>query len=120
MVKDKNLVIRSEDTIFNKIINFFKKKIFKESPTEKIVTRTNLNENNRKKEKFLDNISLKDDIEERYLIEKVEKNPDLLNSMTTEEIDKLNEALKHQQNILDKKIEQLENDISIQKRLNKS
>lgn len=114
MSKDKNLVIIKKEKFFDKILKFFKG-IFLKKNMEENLTTSNVDRNEivEHKNEFLKEISVKEDKEEIGLIEKVEKNINLLNNMSLEELNQLNEVLNHQQSILDNKVKQLKNEIAI-------
>ena len=65
------------------------------------------------KNSFIDEISVKEDYEEIALIERVKKNPTLIDKMNIEELKKFNGIIKKRKSFLDKKLSNLKNEIAI-------
>ena len=65
------------------------------------------------KNSFIDEISVKEDYEELALIERVKKNPTLIDKMNIEELQNFNEIIKKRKSFLDKKLSNLKNEIAI-------
>lgn len=72
------------------------------------------NENN-KRNSFLQEISFREDTRERAMLNKVIENVHLLKEMSIDELKKLNTAIKNRQSILERKRDSLKNDIAIEK-----
>ena len=72
------------------------------------------NENN-KRNSFLQEISFREDTRESAMLNKVIENVHLLKEMSIDELKKLNTAIKNRQSILERKRDSLKNDIAIEK-----
>ena len=69
--------------------------------------------NPQNKNSFINEISVKEDYEEIALIERVKKNPTLIDKMNIEELKKFNGIIKKRKSFLDKKLSNLKNEIAI-------
>ncbi len=67
------------------------------------------------KNDFFEKISLKENKEDIELIEEIKKDKAIIEKMDIEELRKICEAIKRRQMVLDKKVEQLKNEIAIKK-----
>lgn len=72
------------------------------------------NENN-KRNNFLQDISFRENTNEAVLLDKVIDNVHLLKEMSIDELKKVNTAIKNRQRILERKRDSLKNDIAIEK-----
>lgn len=72
------------------------------------------NENN-KRNSFLQEISFREDTRESAMLNKVIENVHLLKEMSIDELKKVNTAIKNRQSILERKRDSLKNDIAIEK-----
>ena len=67
------------------------------------------------KNDFFEKISLKENKEDIEIIEEIKKDKAIIEKMDIEELSKICEAIKRRQMVLDKKVEQLKNEIAIKK-----
>lgn len=107
MVIQKQGVFSKIKKIVERILNFFTKNktITDNSDPKKIETSS--------KNNFIEYISLKENKEDIEIIEKVKKDKKIIEEMSDEELRRLDEAIARRQRFLDKKIEQLKNEIII-------
>lgn len=121
MGEHKSLIVYKE-SIFVKIKNFIKG-IFSKRESEKIEQEINEGAlhvelfTNRKKQ-FNEYISFKEKKEEIQLIHEVRNNIESLWTMTEEELDKVEMAIKNRQKYVDKKIAKLKTDLMMKKQAN--
>ena len=107
MVIQKQGVFSKIKKIVERILNFFTKNktITDNSDPKKIETSS--------KNNFIEYVSLKENKEDIEIIEKVKKDKKIIEEMSDEELRRLDEAIARKQRLLDKKIEQLKNEIII-------
>ena len=107
MVIQKQGVFSKIKKIVERILNFFTKNktITDNSDPKKIETSS--------KNNFIEYVSLKENKEDIEIIEKVKKDKKIIEEMSDEELRRLDEAIARRQRFLDKKIEQLKNEIII-------
>lgn len=111
--EEKSMVIQKQGVfskirkIVERILNFFTKNktITDNSDSKKIETSS--------KNNFIEYVSLKENKEDIEIIEKVKKDKKIIEEMSDEELRRLDEAIARRQRFLDKKIEQLKNEIII-------
>jgi len=121
MGEHKSLIVYKE-SIFVKIKNFIKG-IFSKREPEKVEQEINEGAlhvelfTNRKKQ-FNEYISFKENKEEIQLIHEVRNNIESLWTMTEEELDKVEMAIKNRQKYVDKKIAKLKTDLMMKKQAN--
>lgn len=107
MVIQKQGVFSKIKKIVERILNFFTKNktITDNSDPKKIEISS--------KNNFIEYVSLKENKEDIEIIEKVKKDKKIIEEMSDEELRRLDEAIARRQRFLDKKIEQLKNEIII-------
>lgn len=88
--------------LWHNIINFFNKKDYSSNSN---YSQTFYENKNIKKSNFLQNISFKLSPEEDSLITKLKNNPELLDDMNLEELQKANQAIANWRGLLAKQIE---------------
>ncbi len=112
MKKETKDLLIVQENIFSKIRNFFRN-IFKKN------TEINNNIDNRKekyknnKNDFFKNNSYKENERDLKIINKIKKNPSLIDKMSLEELQEVKKVIENRQQFLDKKLAKLKTDFAI-------
>lgn len=116
MRDNKSLIVYKEN-IFNKIKKFFINLFSSKNKEENIIVNLPEKENyiGSSKKKFNEYISFRENKEELNIINDVRKNPDMLNRMSMEELDKIEEAILNRTKFVDRKISKLRTDLMMKK-----
>ena len=120
MEPDKKSLIIYKESIFNKIKYFFKH-LFNRNKEINYTVQMQEKDNVKKiigntQKTFKEEVSFRENKQDIDLIKFVRNNIDMLNTMSIEELDKIEKAIERRQNFVNKKIEKLKKDLIIKKK----
>ena len=118
-MEDKKSLIVYKENIFTKIKKFFINIFSKRNKELEFVVETVPNESyiGNTKNKFNEYISFKENKEELNLINSVRNNLNILQNMSMDELNKVEDAIKNRQNFVNKKISKLKTDLMMKKKV---